>query len=68
MPKFRKKRLTELKAKQVDRGKTVIESMAHVSLGERLVWMAGQPMEPGKPQQSVNIGFWNPMRYQMDLF
>lgn len=68
MPKSRKEKLAELKARQVDDGQTVIEGVAPISLGERLAWMAEQPMEPSKSQKPLDIGFWNPMRDQMDLF
>jgi hypothetical protein len=38
------------------------------SLGERLNWQAAQPMQPKRNQRPLDIGFWNPMRSQIELF
>ena len=39
-----------------------------VSLGERLQWQAGLPMQPRRAQKSLDIGFWDPLRNQLELF
>lgn len=39
-----------------------------VSLGERLSWAAQQPMQPKAAQRPLDIGFWNPMRDQLEMF
>ncbi len=39
-----------------------------VSLGERLQFQAGLPMQPRRVQKPLDIGFWNPMRDQLELF
>lgn len=39
-----------------------------VSLGERLQWQAGLPMLPRRAQKPLDIGFWDAMRDQMELF
>ena len=39
-----------------------------VSLGERLCWLAGQPMQSAREQRPLDIGFWNPMRNQLEMF
>lgn len=39
-----------------------------VSLGERLQSQAGLPMQPRRRQKPLDIGFWDPMRNQLELF
>lgn len=39
-----------------------------VSMGERLGWLAAQPMQPRREQRPLDIGFWNPMRDQIEMF
>ncbi len=39
-----------------------------VSLGERLQFQAGLPMQPRRVQKPLDIGFWDPMRNQLELF
>ena len=39
-----------------------------VSLGERLQFQAGLPMQPRRSQKPIDIGFWDPMRDQLELF
>ncbi len=68
MRKSKKERLAELAAKQVDDGQVMIEGVKPVSLAERLTWMGSQPLQPARKQKPLDIGFWNPMRNQMDLF
>lgn len=68
MGKSKKERLSELATKQVDDGQTVIDGVEPVSLGERLEWMTRLPIEPAAKQKPLDIGLWNPMRDQLDLF
>ena len=42
--------------------------VAPVSMGERLGWLANQPMQPRSKQRPLDIGFWNPMRDQLEMF
>jgi len=46
----------------------MIEGVNPVSLGERLTWAAQQPMQPKRAQRPLDIGFWDPMRRQLELF
>ena len=46
----------------------MIAGIAQVSLFERLAWAAHQPMQPKRAQRPLDIGFWNPMRNQLELF
>ena len=39
-----------------------------VSFGERLQFQAGLPMQPRRGQKPLDIGFWDPMRNQLELF
>lgn len=39
-----------------------------LSLGERLQFQAGLPMQPRRVQKPLDIGFWDPMRNQLELF
>jgi len=41
---------------------------AQGSLGERLQFQAGLPMQPRRGQKPLDIGFWDPMRDQLELF
>ena len=46
----------------------MIDGVAPVSVGERLGWLAEQPMQPRLEQKPLDIGFWNPMRDQIEMF
>ena len=39
-----------------------------VSLGERFLFQAGLPMQPRRVQKPLDVGFWDPMRDQLELF
>jgi hypothetical protein len=39
-----------------------------VSLDERLQCRAHMPMLPRRVQKPLNIGFWDPMRDQLEMF
>ena len=58
-------------AKQIsppDPDQMMMAGVAPVSMGERLGWLANQPMQPRRPQRPLDIGFWNPMRDQIEMF
>ncbi len=42
--------------------------VAPASMGERLGWLANQPMQPRRAQRPLDIGFWHPMRGQIEMF
>lgn len=42
--------------------------VAPVTMGERLGWLAEQPLRAERPQRSLDIGFWDPMRHQIEMF
>jgi hypothetical protein len=51
-----------------DPDQIMMAGVAPVSMGERLVWLANQPMQPKRHQRPLDIGFWNPMRDQIEMF
>lgn len=51
-----------------DPDQMMIAGVPPVSLGERLTWAAQQPMQPKRAQRPLDIGFWDPMRNQLELF
>ena len=51
-----------------DPAQIMMAGVAPVSLGERLGWLANQPMHPRRQQRPLDIGFWNPMRDQIEMF
>ena len=51
-----------------DPDQIVMVGVAPVSMGERLGWLANQPMEPKRGQLALDIGFWDPMRDQLEMF
>ena len=46
----------------------MIAGVQPVSLGERLTWAAQQPMQPKRAQRPLDVGFWDPMRDQLEMF
>ena len=64
--------MTKCKAlKQItppDPDQIMMAGVAPVSMGERLGWLANQPMQPRRAQRALDIGFWNPMRDQIEMF
>ena len=46
----------------------MIAGVQPISLGERLTWAAQQPMQPKRAQRPLDIGFWDPMRHQLEMF
>ncbi len=53
---------------QSDPSQMMISGVKPVSLGERVSWAAQQPMQPKATQRPLDIGFWNPMRDQLEMF
>ena len=51
-----------------DPAQIMMAGVAPVSMGERLGWLANQPMQPRRQQRPLDIGFWNPMRDQLEMF
>lgn len=51
-----------------DPEQSMIPGVQPVSLGERLSWLAEQPFQAEKAQKPLDIGFWNPMRDQLEMF
>lgn len=51
-----------------DSDQRMIAGVAPVSLGERLGWLAAQPMQARRKQRPLDIGFWDPMRNQLEMF
>lgn len=51
-----------------DPDQMMIDRIAPISVGERLGWLAEQPMQPRREQKPLDIGFWNPMRDQIEMF
>ena len=51
-----------------DADQIMIAGIAPVSTGERLGWLAAQPMQPRREQRPLDVGFWDPMRNQIEMF
>jgi hypothetical protein len=51
-----------------DQDQIMMAGVAPVSMGERLGWLANRPMQPRRQQRPLDIGFWNPMRDQIEMF
>jgi len=51
-----------------DPDQIMMASVAPVSMGERLGWLANQPMQPKRAQCALDIGFGDPMRNQLEMF
>ena len=51
-----------------DPDQIMMAGVAPVSVGEQLGWLANQPMQPRRAQLPLYIGFWNPMRDQIEMF
>jgi hypothetical protein len=46
----------------------MMAGVAPVSMEDQLGWLANQPMQPRRQQRPLDIGFWNPMRDQIEMF
>ena len=51
-----------------DPAQIIMPGVKPVSLGERLNWQAQLPMQPRRAQKPLDIGFWDPMRNQWEMF
>lgn len=51
-----------------DPAQMMMTGVVPVSMRERLGWLANQPMQPRRAQRPLDIGFWNPMRDQIEMF
>ncbi len=51
-----------------DPDQTTMAGIAPVTMGERLTWLAAQPMQPAAKQRPLDVGFWDPMRDQIEMF
>jgi hypothetical protein len=51
-----------------DPDQMMIAGVQPVSLGERLAWAAQQPMQPKRAQRPLDVGFWDPIRDQLEMF
>lgn len=51
-----------------DPDQVMMAGVAPVSMGERLGWLAAQPLQPFRAQRPLDIGFWDPMRNQLEMF
>ena len=62
----KRKTLPQITAPDPDQ--IMMAGVAPVSIGERLGWLADQPMQPRLEQRPLDIGVWNPMRNQLEMF
>jgi hypothetical protein len=62
------KRKTLPQIATTDPDQIVMAGVAPVSMGERLGLLANQPMQPKRAQRALDIGFWDPMRNQLEMF
>jgi hypothetical protein len=51
-----------------DPDQIMVAGVAPVSMGEQLGWLANQSIQPKRHQRPLDIGFWNPMRNQIEMF
>ena len=51
-----------------DPDQIMLTGVAPISMGERLGWLANQPMQPKRVQRALVIGFWDPMRDHLEMF
>ena len=51
-----------------DPDQIMMAGITPVSMGERLGWIAAQSMQPRREQRPLDIGFWDPMRNQLEMF
>jgi hypothetical protein len=51
-----------------DPDQMMIAGVAPISMAEQLGWLAAQPMQPRREQRPLDIGFWDPMRNQLEMF
>lgn len=62
------RRKQPVRVAEPDPNQITMPGVQPVSLGERLQFQAGLPMQPLRGQKPLDIGFWDPMRNQLELF
>ena len=62
------KRKSAVRLEGADPAQIIMPGVRPVSLGERLNWQAQLPMQPRRAQKPLDIGFWDPMRDQLEMF
>jgi hypothetical protein len=62
------KRKAAVRLEGADPAQIIMPGVRPVSLGERLSWQAQLPMQPRHAQKPLDIGFWDPMRNQLEMF
>jgi hypothetical protein len=62
------KRKGVVRREGADSEQIIMPGVRPVSLGERLNWQAQLPMQPRRAQKPLDIGFWDPMRDQLEMF
>ena len=62
------RRKQPVRVAELDPAQIVMPGVQPVSLGERLQWQAQLPMQPRREQRPLDIGFWDPMRDQIEMF
>jgi len=62
------RRKQPVRVAETDPNQITMPGVQPVSLGERLQFQAGLPMQPRRSQKPLDIGFWDPMRNQLELF
>lgn len=62
------RRKLPVRVAEPDPAQITMPGVQPVSLGERLQFQAWLPMQPRRVQKSLDIGFWDPMRNQLELF
>ena len=51
-----------------DPAQIIMPGVRPVSLCERLNWQAQLPMQPRRVQKPLDIGLWDPMQDQLEMF
>ncbi len=51
-----------------DQDQIIMPIVQPVRLVEKLNHLASLPMQPRREQRPLDIGFWNPMRNQIEMF
>ena len=46
----------------------LVPGVQPVTMGQRLAIVAAMPLRPKRDQRPLDIGFWNPMRNQIEMF
>jgi hypothetical protein len=62
------RRKIDVRAFMPDPRQPVFSGVAPVTASERLTWLAGEPMRAPRAQRPLDIGFWDPMRNQIEMF